>query len=245
MRILATVLFFSLSFVLFTSCTILILSYPRLTAQIAVKGISTFRTAENKTQNKKLGVSFKQSLSPTPRIVQPTQKVTLVSTEKTSPTSSALVPTDKPSPTLIKSGQTMSPTPTLVFIQSTPTIVPKRSEVVQTGGLFISQINAYRAQNGLGPVSANSETCTFAAIRAQEIASDFSHNGFTNRINSKTLPYSSYHEVTENIAMNSDASQIVTMWINSPGHAENMRKDTPYVCVAQSGNYFAYEGWHP
>jgi uncharacterized protein YkwD len=216
-----------------------------LTTQITVKGISTIRTPENKHQSNKIRVRSGQSLSSTALNVQTTQKVSPVPAKKTSPAPSAHVLTVKPSPTPIKSGPTMSPTSTPVLIQSTPTTVPKKSEVAQSGGSFISQINAYRAQNGLGPVSTNSEVCSFAAIRAQEIASDFSHNGFTNRINSKTLPYSSYHEVTENIAMNSDASQIVTMWINSPGHAENMRKDTPYVCVAQSGNYFAYEGWHP
>jgi len=210
-----------------------------------VKGLSTIRTPGNKDQNNKIEVDYTQSLSPTSRKAQPTRRVSPVPIKKISPTSGAVVPTDKPSPTSIKSEPTLSPTPSLFLTQSTPTTVPKKSEVVQSGGSFISQINAYRAQNGLGAVSTNSETCSFAAIRAQEIVSDFSHNGFTNRINSRTLPYSSYHEVTENIAMNSDASQIVTMWINSPGHAENMRKDTPYVCVAQSGNYFAYEGWHP
>lgn len=245
MRILATVLFFSFSFVLFTSCTILILSYPRLITQIAVKGLSTIRTPGNKDQSNKIEVDYTQSLSPTSRKAQPTRRVSPVPIKKISPTSGVVVPTDKPSLTTIKSEPTLSPTPSLFLTQSTPTTVPKKSEVVQSGGPFISQINAYRAQNGLGAVSTNSETCSFAAIRAQEIASDFSHNGFTNRINSKTLPYSSYHEVTENIAMNSDASQIVTMWINSPGHAENMRKDTPYVCVAQSGNFFAYAGWRP
>ncbi len=35
------------------------------------------------------------------------------------------------------------------------------------------------------------------------------------------------------------------MWINSPGHAANMEKDTPYVCVVVNGKYFAYEGWKP
>ncbi len=249
MRILATVLFFSLSFILFTSCTILILSYPRLSALMSVKGIATTRIAENKTQNIKLLAARKKSLSPTPIESAPTpqkalpaQKITPIPTKKLVPSStpSSKIGTPKPNSIPIKSGPTISPPPTLM-----PTAIAKKVEVVQSSGLFINQINAYRASNGLGPVSTNSETCNFAAVRAQEIVNDFSHSGFTNRISSKSLPYSSYHEVAENIAMNSDSTQIVTMWINSPGHAENMRKDTPYVCVVQSGNYFAYEGWRP
>ena len=45
--------------------------------------------------------------------------------------------------------------------------------------------------------------------------------------------------------MNSDYLEIVDGWINSPTHAENMRADTPFICVVQNGDYFAYEGWKP
>lgn len=114
---------------------------------------------------------------------------------------------------------------------------------VQT--LIMQKINEYRVQNGLYKVKTNQETCSFAQKRAQEIASSFSHDGFRSRFDNKTLPYASYSEVTENIAMTSDYKEVVNMWINSSGHAENMRRDTPFVCVAQNGNYFAYEGWKP
>lgn len=103
-------------------------------------------------------------------------------------------------------------------------------------------INAYRVSNGLAKVSQDPLTCSFATTRAKEIASNFNHDGFTSRINNHTLPYPSYHEITENIVMTSDYKEVVTIWINSPGHAENMRKDTPFVCVAKFGDYYAYEG---
>jgi uncharacterized protein YkwD len=106
-------------------------------------------------------------------------------------------------------------------------------------------INDYRKSQGLGSVQTDSNTCNFADTRAKEITSGFNHNGFDQRAASKTLPYPSYHYVTENIAMTSNYKDVVNMWVNSPPHAANMRADTPYVCVSQSGNYFAYEGWRP
>lgn len=238
MRILALLLFFFLSFVLFTSCTILILSYPRLVHSFEVRGVSAANGKWQMVNGKKIVTSKKMVI---------TSKKVSTPTLASKPT---IAPTSLPKPTL---KLTQIPTPTtkpLLVATSipTPTVSVVSAMVVETPAApnsFMKQINDYRASNGLSAVSTNSETCSFASIRAGEIASDFSHSGFTSRINNKSLPYPFYHEVAENIAMNSDPSQIVAMWINSPGHAENMRKDTPFVCVAQSGNYFAYEGWHP
>jgi len=159
-------------------------------------------------------------------------------------------PTDKPTPTptLIKSEPkpTALPTPTPTFIKSEPTSTPIPVSSGDTHQNYIIQkINDYRSSQGLGSVGTDSNSCSFAKTRAGEITQSFNHDGFRNRISAKTLPYGSYHEVTENIAMTSDYTQVVTMWINSPGHAENMRKDTPFVCVEKSGNYYAYEGYKP
>ena len=110
---------------------------------------------------------------------------------------------------------------------------------------IMSKINDYRHSLGLSSVQIDSNTCNFASTRAKEISSGFNHDGFTNRINSHSLPYPSYHMVTENIAETPNYQDVETMWQNSPGHAENMRADTPYVCVESYGNFYAYEGWKP
>lgn len=110
---------------------------------------------------------------------------------------------------------------------------------------LLDQVNAFRASKGLSKVQTDGYTCAFATLRANEITSNFNHDGFNNRANSHTLPYPSYSSVTENIALNSDPTQVVPAWIASPGHNENMQKDTPNVCIANSGNYYAYEGWKP
>lgn len=149
------------------------------------------------------------------------------------------VPTFIPTPTLTP---VPTPTPTLA---PKPTVAPMMQNNSGGSNSLLDQINAYRASKGLSAASSDSQTCAFAQTRAGEISSNFTHDGFTNRISSHALPYPSFSTVTENIAETSNAGDVVNMWINSPVHAENMQKDTPFICVAQNGNYFAYEGWKP
>lgn len=148
-----------------------------------------------------------------------------------------------PTPTPELPTPTPSPVPT---VSLRPTRIPQ-VQILSKSGLsnLLFQINTLRKANGLPAVSQDPQTCSFAKIRAREIAFNFTHNGFTNRINSHTLPYPSYHDVTENIAMNDDENDVVPQWISSPGHRENMKKDTPFVCVVRYGKFYAYEGWKP
>lgn len=149
--------------------------------------------------------------------------------------------TPTPTPTPIKAGPTKSSTPT-----RTPTPTKILSTSTDSKKQYIMQaINDYRKSRGLSPVKTDSYTCDFAKIRAKEIVTQFNHDGFRSRINSRSLPYPGYSLVTENLARTSDYKRVVPMWIASSGHAENMRKDTPYVCVESSGDYYAYEGWRP
>lgn len=155
--------------------------------------------------------------------------------------SPTIAPTITPQPT-----KTVIPTSTKALLPiTTPIPAPSTSNSTTMEDFFLQKINDFRHSKGLSSVQKNLNTCNFAKIRAQEITSGFNHDGFTNRINSKSLPYPSYKLVTENIAMNSNYQDIVNQWANSAGHAANMSADTPYVCVEVLGNYYAYEGWKP
>ncbi len=134
--------------------------------------------------------------------------------------------------TLLLSAQTAKPAPT-----------PPPPQIVSNSAIY--QINQYRASFGLSGANENSSTCNFASLRASEISQNFSHEGFRGRIDSNTLPYTSYSEITENIAQAQSVTEAINLWINSQPHAENMRKDTPYVCIRNFGNYFVYEGLRP
>lgn len=150
----------------------------------------------------------------------------------------ASFPPDRKSMTQIITQQ-IAPTITPV-----PTVQVTLSEENKQGEL-LREINDYRSSFGLSSVNTDENTCAFAKIRAEEVSHSFNHDGFTKRINDHSLPYPSYHLVTENIAMNSDSTQVVPNWIASSGHAENMRANTPFVCVQNFGEFYAYEGWAP
>ena len=164
----------------------------------------------------------------------PTKALILTNTPTKTPTRTPS-PTKKPTSTPTPTRRSSTPTPTLS--QSTST------DSVKT--YIMNEINEYRKSRGLSEVKTDSYTCNFAKTRAAEIVNGFNHDGFRDRIDNKTLPYPSYSSVTENLAMTSNYQEVVDMWINSSGHAENMRRDTPYVCVERNGNYYAYEGWKP
>ncbi len=108
---------------------------------------------------------------------------------------------------------------------------------------LLTAINSYRQSKGLTVVKTNPLACSFARLRAQEITGNFSHTGFYSRVKDKTLPYPRYKQVTENLAWAPSGQNPVNMWINSPSHAANMLKNTPFVCVSNFGDYYAYEGW--
>jgi uncharacterized protein YkwD len=180
--------------------------------------------------------------------LKPTATPTLVPTKKPTATprlNRALRPTATPTvaplatvtlkPTKIP---TATPTPTQTTVNTSDLVDSEEAHIMK-------EINEYRATQKLSAVTPNKETCDFAKVRAEEISHNFNHDGFTNRVNDKKLPYSGYGSVTENIAMNSDYADVTDRWIASSGHAENMRKDTPFVCVKKHGNYYAYEGWRP
>lgn len=169
------------------------------------------------------------------RRITPTPTVKITATTAPTPTTQVITATATPT-------RVLTVTPTKTPITPTPTTT-STAETVRD--YIMNGINTYRKSLGLSSVQISDETCAFAKTRAKEITTDFSHTGFQNRINSNSIPYKSWTLITENLAMTSNYKDVVNMWINSPGHAANMQKDTPYVCVENSGNYYAYEGMRP
>lgn len=150
-----------------------------------------------------------------------------------------------PTPTLVStpvSKTSVIPTSLNISPSPTSTLVRKSANIRD---YILERVNEYRVSQGLYKVQTDPYTCNFAQLRAEEISRSFNHDGFRRRIEDNSLPYPSYTKVTENIAMISDYTKVVDIWIASSGHAENMREDTPYVCIGQVENYFTYEGWRP
>lgn len=216
---------------------------------LIIAGLKVFNPAPQLANFKALAsTSPLNSLIPTPSPIQfsalgyepsPAQIPTTIPIPTSTPTPTIFIPTSTPMPIF-------TPSSTPVITQAPqPTSTPAPAPVIAGGNSFVDQINQYRQSKGLGPIGSDSHTCNFANLRAQEISSNFSHDGFNNRVSSNSLPYPGYSEVTENLAMNHNSSDVVNSWINSPGHAANLEKNTPYGCVGVSDNYYAYEGWKP
>ena len=129
--------------------------------------------------------------------------------------------------------QTMQPTQTGQQVIAPPNDI---------SAYILQGVNNYRISLGLSLVQSSVQTCAFAATRANEITNTFNHAGFYNRVHNHTIPYSRWARAVENIAETPNYKNVVTLWKNSPGHAANMRDNTPYVCIMQQGNYYAYEG---
>lgn len=188
-------------------------------------------------------------ISPTPTLseLEPTVTVTPSVTPHPSVTKTP-TPTPTKTPSIIAAAlptakPTKAPKPTF-----SPTPQPISAPSVAGSSVrdyIMQEINDYRRSQGLSEVKTDPYSCGFASTRASEITSGFNHDGFSNRLNSKTMPYPGYIVVTENLAKASDYKKVASLWIASSGHAANMRKDTPFVCVENNGIYYAYEGWKP
>jgi uncharacterized protein YkwD len=144
---------------------------------------------------------------------------------------------------------TAVPTVTVYIPTQVPTlstVAPTASEQpVTSGNGWIDVVNTYRSASGVSALSLNESVCGFAATRASEIASDFSHNGFISRRDSASLPYSGYSNVVENIAMTGNGQSAIDMWKGSASHNANLLADITHGCIVSSGNYVVFEGWKP
>lgn len=187
------------------------------------------------------------------------QTIRIISKKPLASVPISLTPTPTINPTLTPTPTpTDEPTPTLKPTQIPPTPGSTKSETSNSsatsnvsasttdiGLTLMKQINDFRVGKGLSPLSTDGNTCGFAVVRAAEIVGNFNHDGFESRVSGHTLPYPSYHEVAENIAMNSDSNAVIQAWIDSPGHNVNLSKDVPFACVGKNGNYYTFEAWKP
>lgn len=111
---------------------------------------------------------------------------------------------------------------------STPTSTQSTTSLASIEEAVHNQVNRYRANQGLSPLSLDSQITEQARIHSRNMASGrvgFSHDGFNGRAQAiaKVIPLSS---AAENVAYNqgySDpATQAVQGWINSSGHRANI-----------------------
>jgi uncharacterized protein YkwD len=178
-------------------------AFHKSESNIIVKSKGEHVSISITTDGETVELTYPEDLTPTPSLsITPSPLITPSAT-----------PSISPQPTL---SPTVSPTVTPIL-----TVSPTPIDEVQN--YIMDRINEYRKANGLDVVQTDPYTCAFAETRAKEIATNFSHDGFENRIQEDTLPYPSYSLITENIAMNTNYKDVVKKWIASPGHEQNLR----------------------
>lgn len=106
----------------------------------------------------------------------------------------------------------------------------KPSDIPDTGNSsyasrILQLVNSYRAENGVAPLTLDSELCSAAFVRATEIKTSFSHTRPNGQSCFTALSEMgiSYNGAGENIAYGqSTADEVMTAWMNSQGHRANI-----------------------
>lgn len=102
-------------------------------------------------------------------------------------------------------------------------------------------INAYRSGKNLNRLVPSKAVCDLAAVRLNEIKSDWSHSQlFTKKVSVAGL-------YIENLARYAPTAQItIDAWHESPSHEANLVKQgIDYLCIRESDGYWVMIGLDP
>lgn len=107
---------------------------------------------------------------------------------------------------------------------------------------ILADMNMYRERYNLQPIKQNEVLCALAHKRVEQIQTDWSHGQFQQEIDAITGMSGVFHE---NLARTFLPEEVVWAWsMSQAGHREAMLIPTmKYGCVAQLGDYYAFEGY--
>lgn len=163
-------------------------------------------------------------------------KVTKPSTTATTNTT----PSKATTPSATPSKTTTAATTTT---KTTTNTTPSNASVSAYAQEVVNLVNAERAKEGLSPLSIDSKVTAAAQVRATEIKTSFSHTRPDGRSCFTALAEAgaSYSGAGENIAIGQKTpSEVVTAWMNSPGHRANiMKPNFKYIGIGINGTAWA------
>lgn len=91
---------------------------------------------------------------------------------------------------------------------------------------ILENVNQYRHTKGLKPLVMNNVISAEARKHSEDMANDrmaFGHDGFDARIQRISSQLGAARQSAENVALGDlSAQQVVSNWINSPGHRQNI-----------------------
>jgi len=110
---------------------------------------------------------------------------------------------------------------------------------------FLTLINGYRAQNGLGALALNDQLSAFARHHSESMAQKdyFAHSSLDNV---KNFGYANWRLVGENLfAGGASASSAMEAWKNSPPHNKNMLySNYSQIGIGRAYNSGSKYGWY-
>ncbi len=202
---------------------------------------TTKATTKTTTTTKPTTTTTKKTTTTTNKPTTTTTKKTTTTTKKptTTTTKKTTTTTKKPTTTTTKKTTTTTkkPTTTTTTTKKTTTTTKKPTTTASIGGVIYdagfnnqaaSVLNSARRAAGVADLRYDSGIAKVAALRAKELATNFSHT----RPNGDRF-FSAYADcgvtkplaVAENIAAATrfdNAADIVNLWLNSPDHKANI-----------------------
>jgi uncharacterized protein YkwD len=105
---------------------------------------------------------------------------------------------------------------------------------------ILDNVNQYRASKGLAALKLNDVISAEAEKHSENMATGrvaFGHDGFASRIQRISSQLGPAKMSAENVALGElSAKQVVTNWINSPAHRENMEGNFTLTGIGTAKN---------
>jgi uncharacterized protein YkwD len=117
-----------------------------------------------------------------------------------------------------------------------PIVYPTPTPVVLNQSKLFDLVQEFREENDLPPYTESKISCQLADERIKDILTDFSHDGFYQRI--ALPPYSTYSYTfyRENLAKDySSEKKTLDGWLKSASHSASLYADMPYSCLRCQG----------
>lgn len=89
---------------------------------------------------------------------------------------------------------------------------------------LMENVNNWRLSQNLPKYETDKWLCEQADLRANDIQTDYSHQGFIDR-------YENKYDLGENLSENYSENYALGAWLNSPSHAKNLYADYKYSCI--------------
>ena len=120
------------------------------------------------------------------------------------------------------------------------TSTENRAEFSRLEEDILTKINQHRSHKGLSPLKMNNNITAEAEEHSRQMATgktSFGHSGFDARIKRISNVLGPARKSAENVALGSkSAEDVVSGWLNSPGHKQNIEGDFTLTGIGVARN---------